>query len=134
MKYTEMERFPYSKLMDGRTRYVRCSRNANAQVYCQNLCLLAKMYLDHKTLYYDVEPFLFYVLCECDDRGCHFVGYFSKVSPIPSFDLTAGKTVNGRIQFIMYCHSPDLSTEGLRILFDFILVSPLATRKSTWIP
>ena len=49
-------------------------------VYCQNLCLLAKMYLDHKTLYYDVEPFLFYVLCECDDRGCHFVGYFSKVS------------------------------------------------------
>ena len=47
-------------------------------VYCQNLCLLAKMYLDHKTLYYDVEPFLFYVLCECDDRGCHFVGYFSK--------------------------------------------------------
>src|SRR5579859_2627220 len=36
------------------------------------------MYLDHKTLYYDVEPFLFYVLCECDDRGCHFVGYFSK--------------------------------------------------------
>jgi hypothetical protein len=22
---------------------------------------------------------LFYVLCECDDRGCHMVGYFSKV-------------------------------------------------------
>src|SRR5437667_5191847 len=40
------------------------------------------MYLDHKTLYYDVEPFLFYVLCECDDRGCHFVGYFSKVPPL----------------------------------------------------
>jgi MOZ/SAS family len=37
------------------------------------------MYLDHKTLYYDVEPFLFYVLCECDEKGCHFVGYFSKV-------------------------------------------------------
>ncbi|KAJ1978646.1 Histone acetyltransferase [Dimargaris verticillata] len=48
------------------------------KVYCQNLCLLAKMFLDHKTLYYDVEPFLFYILTEVDDEGCHFVGYFSK--------------------------------------------------------
>ncbi|VDM32118.1 unnamed protein product, partial [Toxocara canis] len=34
------------------------------KVYCQCLCLLAKLFLDHKTLYFDVEPFLFYVLCE----------------------------------------------------------------------
>ncbi|KAJ2906473.1 hypothetical protein MKZ38_001454 [Zalerion maritima] len=47
-------------------------------VYCQNLCLLAKLFLGSKTLYYDVEPFLFYVLCEYDDHGYHFVGYFSK--------------------------------------------------------
>ncbi|UKZ49980.1 hypothetical protein TrVGV298_004235 [Trichoderma virens] len=47
-------------------------------VYCQNLCLLAKLFLGSKTLYYDVEPFLFYVLCEYDDCGYHFVGYFSK--------------------------------------------------------
>ena len=47
-------------------------------VYCQNLCLLAKLFLGSKTLYYDVEPFLFYVMAECDDLGCHFVGYFSK--------------------------------------------------------
>ncbi|KAI1160644.1 hypothetical protein F5B18DRAFT_654409 [Nemania serpens] len=47
-------------------------------VYCQNLCLLAKLFLGSKTLYYDVEPFLFYVLCEYDDLGYHFVGYFSK--------------------------------------------------------
>ncbi|KAF7726989.1 hypothetical protein EC973_008184 [Apophysomyces ossiformis] len=40
------------------------------------------MFLDHKTLYYDVEPFLFYILTETDDRGCHFVGYFSKASLI----------------------------------------------------
>jgi histone acetyltransferase MYST1 len=32
------------------------------KIYCQNLCLLAKLFLDHKTLYYDVEPFLFYIL------------------------------------------------------------------------
>ena len=47
-------------------------------VYCQNLCLLAKLFLGSKTLYYDVEPFLFYVMTEYDEYGCHFVGYFSK--------------------------------------------------------
>lgn len=48
------------------------------KIYCQNICFLAKLFLDHKTLYYDVDPFLFYVFCETDDRGCHVVGYFSK--------------------------------------------------------
>ena len=47
-------------------------------LYCQNLCLLAKLFLGSKTLYYDVEPFLFYVMTEHDEYGCHFVGYFSK--------------------------------------------------------
>lgn len=54
-----------------------------AKLYCQNLCLLAKMFLDHKTLYYDVDPFLFYVLIEWKALGTgrylnSFVGYFSK--------------------------------------------------------
>ena len=49
------------------------------QIYCQNLCLLAKLFLDHKTLYFDVEPFLFYILTEVDKYGAHLVGYFSKV-------------------------------------------------------
>ena len=53
------------------------------QEYCQNLCLLAKLFLDHKTLYFDVEPFLFYVLTECDKVGCHLLGYFSKVGGHP---------------------------------------------------
>ncbi|ODV86040.1 hypothetical protein CANARDRAFT_186835, partial [[Candida] arabinofermentans NRRL YB-2248] len=48
-------------------------------VYCQNLCLFAKLFLNSKTLYYDVEPFMFYVLCELDsENNYHFVGYFSK--------------------------------------------------------
>lgn len=49
-----------------------------SKIYCQNLCLLAKLFLDHKTLYYDVEPFLFYVLTQNDNFGSHLVGYFSK--------------------------------------------------------
>ena len=48
------------------------------RVYCQNLCLLAKLFLDHKTLYYDVDPFYFYIVCSVDDHGAHIVGYFSK--------------------------------------------------------
>ncbi|XP_022098508.1 histone acetyltransferase KAT7-like [Acanthaster planci] len=48
------------------------------KIYCQNLCLLAKLFLDHKTLYYDVEPFLFYIMTLNDPTGCHIVGYFSK--------------------------------------------------------
>jgi len=48
------------------------------RIYCENLCLLAKLYLDHKTLQYDVEPFLFYVMTVRDERGYHIVGYFSK--------------------------------------------------------
>ncbi|KAF4526223.1 hypothetical protein B566_EDAN001908 [Ephemera danica] len=46
--------------------------------YAQNLCLLAKLFLDHKTLYYDTDPFLFYVMTDYDNRGFHIVGYFSK--------------------------------------------------------
>lgn len=50
------------------------------KIYCQNLCLLAKLFLDHKTLYYDVEPFLFYILTKYDERSGSFemMGYFSK--------------------------------------------------------
>lgn len=48
------------------------------RTWCRNLCLLSKMFLDHKTLYYDVDPFLFYVMTTRTDKGCHVVGYFSK--------------------------------------------------------
>ncbi|OVA13667.1 MOZ/SAS-like protein [Macleaya cordata] len=47
-------------------------------VYCANLCFLAKLFLDHKTPCNDVNTFLFYILCKCDDRGYHIVAYFSK--------------------------------------------------------
>jgi len=47
------------------------------RLYCQNLCYIAKLFLDHKTLYFDVDPFLFYVLCEVDERG--------KEHPVQSF-------------------------------------------------
>ncbi|KAJ9101105.1 hypothetical protein QFC21_003323 [Naganishia friedmannii] len=63
------------------------------QIYCQNLCLLAKMFLDHKTLYYDVEPFLFYVMTENDDEGARFVGYFSKEKRSPNLNVSCIMTL-----------------------------------------
>jgi histone acetyltransferase HTATIP len=48
------------------------------KVWCRNLCLLSKCFLDHKTLYYDVDPFLYYVMAQRDDAGVHIIGYFSK--------------------------------------------------------
>ena len=75
------------------------------QIYCQNLCLLAKLFLDHKTLYYDVEPFLFYALTKNDKKGCHLVGYFSKVSVlyihtyplVPHKLRKTGKDIDGSV-------------------------------------
>ena len=57
------------------------------KAYCQNLCLISKLFLDHKTLfvftvvtwYFDVEPFLFYVMVKSLSQGASFLGYFSKV-------------------------------------------------------
>jgi hypothetical protein len=37
---------------------------AKDKFYCQNLSYIAKMFLDHKTLFYDVDLFLFYVMTE----------------------------------------------------------------------
>ena len=62
---------------DGKYSFFEVDGRKNP-VYCQNLCLMAKLFLGSKTLYYDVEPFLFYVMTENDEFGCHFVGYFSK--------------------------------------------------------
>lgn len=74
--------------MGGKTRFVFRFLDANTihvlfQIYCQNLCLLSKMFLDHKSLFYDVEPFLFYVMTEVDRLGARFVGYFSKEKRSP---------------------------------------------------
>ena len=38
---------------------------------------------------YTIEPFLFYILCEVDDKGAHIVGYFSK-----NKDFTEGNNLS----------------------------------------
>jgi len=50
------------------------------KLYCQNLCLLGKLFLDHKTLYHEVETFQFFVLTEDNNfyNTNTIVGYFSR--------------------------------------------------------
>lgn len=35
-----------------------------SNTYCENLSYLAKLFLDHKLLYFCIKPFLYYVLTE----------------------------------------------------------------------
>ena len=85
---------------------------------------MAKLFLENKTLYFAVEPFLFYVMTEFDSRGCHMIGYFSKVSPpaAPSylvslslsfFHLT-GETFSSELQSLLYPGPTPTHEEGVR--------------------
>ncbi|WPH00262.1 Hypothetical protein R9X50_00308600 [Acrodontium crateriforme] len=107
-------------------------------LYCQNLCLLAKLFLGSKTLYYDVEPFLFYIMTENDEFGCHFVGYFSKekrgCGPLPppenpraSFDGAQDGQVNGEGEGNTVAFDPVLSNPGNNV--SCILVLPVHMRR-----
>ncbi|WVQ70070.1 histone acetyltransferase ESA1 [Kwoniella botswanensis] len=53
------------------------------RTWCRNLCLISKCFLDHKTLYYDVDPFMYYCMTIKDEYGCHLIGYFSKEKESP---------------------------------------------------
>lgn len=53
------------------------------KLFAQNLSLFAKLFVDHKTVFFDVASFLFYVLAFSDpnephNTDCHILGYFSK--------------------------------------------------------
>ncbi|SNX82590.1 related to histone acetyltransferase [Melanopsichium pennsylvanicum] len=52
---------------------------AQQKLYCQNLSLFGKLFIDHKTIYFDVEPFMFYVLTDAANASFdHPLGFFSK--------------------------------------------------------
>jgi hypothetical protein len=46
-------------------------KGSENKLYCQNLSLLSKLFLDHKSIYFDVSPFNFYVLTENNSYGSH---------------------------------------------------------------
>lgn len=62
---------------DGNISFFECDGHIQKN-YCRNLALLSKLFLDHKSLYYDIDVFMFYVLCRLEGNGYQMVGYFSK--------------------------------------------------------
>lgn len=48
------------------------------KLYAQNLSLFGKLFIDHKTIFFDVEPFLFYVVTDASANFDYVLGYFSK--------------------------------------------------------
>ncbi|PYH41903.1 putative histone acetyltransferase (MysT1) [Aspergillus saccharolyticus JOP 1030-1] len=52
------------------------------KLYAQNLSLFAKLFLDHKSVFFDVVSFLYYLLVYSDpndpDSNYHVLGFFSK--------------------------------------------------------
>lgn len=51
------------------------------RIYTENLCLVSKLFIDHKNIRYDCTPFIFYVLIERKNSETgkqSMAGYFSK--------------------------------------------------------
>ncbi|THG96413.1 hypothetical protein EW026_g5416 [Hermanssonia centrifuga] len=51
---------------------------AKEKLYCQNLSLFGKLFIDVKTLFFDCDNFLFYILTDADSQRDHVLGFFSK--------------------------------------------------------
>ncbi|KZT51228.1 acyl-CoA N-acyltransferase, partial [Calocera cornea HHB12733] len=51
---------------------------ALSKLFCQNLSLFGKLFIDVKEIYFDVEPFMFYLLTDGDPKRDHVLGFFSK--------------------------------------------------------
>ncbi|KAJ6600761.1 acyl-CoA N-acyltransferase [Mycena sp. CBHHK59/15] len=48
------------------------------KLYCQNLSLFGKLFIDVKTLFFDCDNFLFYMMTDADSKSDHVLGFFSK--------------------------------------------------------
>ncbi|PPQ76534.1 hypothetical protein CVT24_010933 [Panaeolus cyanescens] len=51
---------------------------AKEKLYCQNLSLFGKLFIDVKTLFFDCDNFLFYILTDAKSSEDHIIGFFSK--------------------------------------------------------
>ncbi|TYJ51504.1 hypothetical protein B9479_007922 [Cryptococcus floricola] len=52
---------------------------AFAPLYCQNLSLFGKLFIDHKSIFFHVENFLFYIICDAaTSRREQAMAFFSK--------------------------------------------------------
>lgn len=54
------------------------------KLFCQNLSLFAKLFIDHKVLYFDIKDYQFYVATTVDTR--RLIGYFSRLRTVNSLN------------------------------------------------
>lgn len=102
---------------------------AENSVFCENLAYISKLFLDHKTLEYDMTPFMFYVLCEIYDDQYHITGYFSKVL---SFWFRK-KSQNTTTIYLVFLSSLSTS-EKATASFSLILATSSVWSKRKWVP
>ncbi|PGH36074.1 hypothetical protein GX50_01086 [[Emmonsia] crescens] len=72
---------PGTKVYDWRGYSVWEIDGEDYKFYAQNLSLFAKLFLDHKSVFFDVSSFLYYILVFTNPRDAndyHVLGYFSK--------------------------------------------------------
>ncbi|KAF8307754.1 hypothetical protein DL93DRAFT_2087746 [Clavulina sp. PMI_390] len=51
---------------------------ASHKLYCQNLSLFGKLFIDVKTLFFDCENFVFYLMTDATSKRDHVLAFFSK--------------------------------------------------------
>ena len=82
------------------------------------------LYVFSQTLYFDVEPFLFYVLTVWDAQGAHLVGYFSKEKHAAPRDNSGLAQIRNNLSCIMVL--PQYQRKGYgRFLIEFSISSPI---------
>lgn len=59
-------------------RYTQLCPLLTAQLYAQNLSLFAKLFLDTKSVFFDVNSFLYYILVQTSPAPGQVIGFFSK--------------------------------------------------------
>lgn len=59
---------------------IREIRGFQNPLFCQNLCLFGKLFLDDKSIYYNIDHFNFYIIYGKDDYSTNYIpmGFFSK--------------------------------------------------------
>ncbi|KAI0683752.1 acyl-CoA N-acyltransferase [Cytidiella melzeri] len=55
---------------------------AKEKLYCQNFSLFGKLFIDIKTLFFDCDNFLFYILTDADSQRDHVLGFFPNASMV----------------------------------------------------
>jgi len=72
------ERYPGEEIYRDSRLVVHRIEGLKHRLFCQNLSLLGKLFIEHKTLHYDPSPFDFFLILEIDGSDLRPVGYFSK--------------------------------------------------------